>query len=139
MFDRKKYMKAYRKKYRKEHKEKILEYNRKWIKKNRFKCIESLRKYRDKLKVDVFMHYSGGTPKCKVCNFGDLRALTIDHINDDGCKHRKSLSKRGYGNQAGGSRTYQYLKNNNYPKGYQVLCANCNMIKEYVRRKRERL
>jgi len=131
--------KEYVRKWRKEHKEQIRKSRRKWRRENKEKCRKGLRKYREVLKKEVFTYYSNGIPKCAVCNFCDIRALTIDHINDDGAKHRRALSKKSRGNQAGGSKTYQYLRSKKYPSGYQVLCANCNLIKEHERRKRERL
>jgi hypothetical protein len=75
-------------------------------------------------KLEVFTRYSNGTPTCKQCGFSDLRALSIDHINGGGLKHRRLLGI------SGGSGFYHWLKRNNYPEGYQVLCMNCQYIKK---------
>ncbi len=32
---------------------------------------------------------------------------------------------------------YTWLKAHDYPDGFQVLCFNCNQIKEMIRRKRK--
>jgi len=66
----------------------------------------------------VIEHYSKGTMKCQ-CGFGDIRALSIDHINGGGRGHLKSIK----GN------FYSWLINNNFPDGFQVLCMNCQWIK----------
>ena len=75
------------------------------------------------LKYEVFSHYSKGKPKCACCREdASLDFLTIDHI-----KGRK-LGKNKVDNRRGSS-LYSYLKRNDYPKGYQVLCWNCNAAK----------
>jgi hypothetical protein len=51
--------------------------------------------------------------------------LTIDHIANNGSQHRRELSGDGY-RDASGYKTYRWLENNGFPKGFQVLCANCN-------------
>jgi len=72
----------------------------------------------DKVKLDVFIHYGGNPPKCACCGESGLRFLTIDHINNDGGKHRKlGLT---------GARLYRWLIKNNFPKEFQILCYNCN-------------
>ena len=92
----------------------------------RLKNKEILRKkqkqYRRSLKQKVLDRYGNA---CVLCNYKDIRALQIDHINNDGAKERKSLG----GQNISGWRFYKYLIDNNLPDGYQTLCANCNMIK----------
>lgn len=83
------------------------------------------------LKLQVLTHYcDGNTPRCVNCNFTDIRALTIDHINNNGAEDRKKTGRRG------GDPFYRLLRKLGYPSGYQVLCANCNTIKEIDRRSR---
>ncbi len=86
-------------------------------------CLKSLHKSMAKLKLEVFSHYSEGKPVCNSCGFDDLRALSIDHINGDGAKHRKSMGLKA------GFQTYYWLKRQGYPIGFQVLCMNCQFIK----------
>ena len=71
-------------------------------------------------KLEVLNHYCGGEPKCQGCGFSDLRTLTVDHVNDDGSKHRKELN---------GKLIYRWLIRNGFPQGFQVLCMNCQFIK----------
>lgn len=74
------------------------------------------------LKVSVMSHYSEhGIPKCNMCGNRDTRVLTIDHKNGGGKKLRQKIV----------SRIMLFLKTNNYPEGYQVLCMNCQWIKRY--------
>ncbi len=51
-----------------------------------------------------------------------LPFLVIDHINNDGAAERREKDAKGW-------TMYWDLKKRNYPGGYQVLCANCNMAK----------
>ena len=108
--------KEYDKNYIREHWEEHLKRNRKYNKTEK-KHLAHLRWYA-KLKQTVISAYGG---KCIKCNYLDIRALQIDHINGDGASHRKQTGA--------GSRFYQWLKNNNFPEGFQILCANCNSIK----------
>lgn len=82
---------------------------------------------RQRTRFDVLQYYSNGIPSCANCREQDLIVLTIDHINNDGAKLRKT--------QGTGTRFYRWLKRNNYPEGYQVLCWNCNARKELERQR----
>lgn len=73
-------------------------------------------------KIITLMHYGLGKLACVKCGFGDIRALSIDHVKGDGCEHRK---------QSSGS-LYTFLIKNHLPKGYQTLCMNCQFIKRYT-------
>lgn len=64
---------------------------------------------------------------CKICGFSDYRALQIDHINDNGAEERKSLGGQNFS----GWRFYEWLIANDFPEGYQTLCANHNNIKQW--------
>lgn len=98
-------------KYRDSHKQQLREYSR----------IRSAA-----IKLEVLAHYSanGGYPTCIKCGFSDIRALSIDHISGGGSSHRRLYSKTG-------GQFYRFLKNEGYPKGYQVLCMNCQFIKRH--------
>lgn len=117
----------HRKKYRKQHKKEIDEYNKKWYKIHKEYFRKACKEERKKLKMEVLTHYSNGIPKCaNIYNFHkeeitDIRCLQIDHIKGRNTK----LPFRSGGD------LYHWLKRNNYPKGYQVLCCNCNWIKRY--------
>lgn len=84
-------------------------------------------RYLTKIKLATLVHYSGQNPPRCADPFGqhrepyeDIRALTIDHKAGGGTRHRKI---EGYTN------IYRWLKMKGYPLGYQVLCANCQLIK----------
>jgi hypothetical protein len=105
--------------YYKTHRKKCLKRVKKYTMKNHMPILEYVRKWRHKLKVEVFTHYSPKI-KCVRCGYADLRALSIDHINNDGYKHRKTVAA---------PYLYAWLKRNNYPSGFQVLCMNCQWVK----------
>ena len=75
--------------------------------------------YRLNNKRLVMEHYGDG---CACCGEKELIFLVIDHINGGGTKHKKSISRIG-GN------FYTWLRLNNFPEGFQVLCQNCNWAK----------
>ena len=73
-----------------------------------------------KLKLEITNHYGG---KCSCCSESEPEFLVLDHINGDGRKHRREH------NILGGGQTYLWIKRNNFPDTFQVLCANCNTSK----------
>lgn len=79
------------------------------------------------IKRQVLTHYGGGKCACFQCGFGDIRALSIDHIDGRGSQHRK---EKGVG--SGGS-FYRWLVKNDLPGGYQTLCMNCQFVKREER------
>jgi hypothetical protein len=74
----------------------------------------------DKKKI-VIEAYGG---KCACCQEKEFSFLSIDHIDNDGAEHRKKHSLKA------GIKTYRFLINKNFPKGFQVLCFNCNFGKQ---------
>lgn len=86
---------------------------------------------RAEIKQDVLKHYGNGIISCVRCGFGDIRALSLDHINENGSMERRELKGKGI---RGGESFYKHLKDLGYPSGYQTLCYNCNVIKyrEYL-------
>ena len=78
-----------------------------------------------KIKVDTLAHYSNGSMKCVTCEYSkNINALELDHIEGNGNKNRKKFNK------SGGWSYYRKLQTLGYPTGYQVLCSNCNKIKQ---------
>ena len=112
--------------------------NRDWIAANRERYNQAKSEYRFKLKLAALTHYSQGALKCAICGYGeDVDALCLDHVADDGAFHRRGLGIGGMtsvGNRAG-TTLYERLKALGWLKGLQVLCFNCNAVKE-IRRKR---
>jgi hypothetical protein len=79
------------------------------------------------IKAAVIAFYSNGAMVCNSCGYNDLRALSIDHVANDGHNEPKGFR--------GGNNLYHALKRKGFPPGFQVLCLNCNWIKESERRK----
>jgi hypothetical protein len=83
---------------------------------------------RERLRLEVLNAYSDDTLSCACCGTGGhMWFLCIDHIDNSGAAHRREL----FGDAARGAsdRLYRWLRNNNFPAGYQVLCWTCNMAK----------
>ena len=81
----------------------------------RIKYNESRRRQHQALRYNILMHYGG---KCACCAEKAVKFLTIDHVDGGGGKHRRSL-KNGAG-------IYRWLRKNELPDGFRVLCWNCN-------------
>lgn len=77
------------------------------------------------IKEHVFSHYCEGEILCKKCGFKDIRALSLDHIDGNGTKHRKEL------NITAGTQFYRWVRDNDFPEMFQVLCMNCQWIKRH--------
>jgi len=113
---------AYRKKYQLEKKEWLKERNKSQ------EYILTKKKRRETVKSIVFTVYSKRLSKseiscCNCCGLNDnLEFLTIDHIEG-----RKNLSEDE--KNLKGAKLYAWLRKHHYPKGYQVLCWNCNSAK----------
>lgn len=110
--------------------------NKNWINKNRERYNASKYHYRDRVKMEVLLYYGQGKIVCKNCGFDDIRALCLDHINNDGAEWRKNFKVAGRGNR--GSNVHEALKKMGFPGGLQILCANCNLIKELDRKGQKR-
>lgn len=82
------------------------------------RCRNRNRQYRRDMRLEVIDAYGG--PICVCCGEKERKFLCIDHVNNDGSSHRKEVQ---------GGMLYNWLKKNNYPKGFQVLCCNCNFGK----------
>ena len=78
------------------------------------------------IKMKTFEMYGGAI--CHCCGEQELLFLTLDHINEDGAKHRKEMLPNPTTSRynTSGLKTYMWLKRHNYPPGFQVLCRNCN-------------
>lgn len=68
-------------------------------------------------RLDAIAAYGG---RCACCGEQALPFLVIDHVQNDGNLHRKTISD-----------IYTYLRMAGYPQDgrFQVLCHNCNMAK----------
>lgn len=69
------------------------------------------------LRKEMIEAYGG---KCQCCGEDEPLFLELDHIKNDGHKHRRTIGR-------GSGVTYRTLKKAGWPRGdYQLLCANCN-------------
>jgi len=102
------------------------EYSKKWRRENREKFLETQQKCYQKARFEVLSYYSKGEPKCACCGERGIEFLTIDHIDGNGSEHRRQIDPE---RKIGGNGFVYWLKKNNYPEGFQVLCANCNFAK----------
>jgi hypothetical protein len=95
-----------------------------WVKNNPNLRRQYTRTSNRRLKTDVLTHYSIGEPKCVSCGITDTDVLCLDHINGGGEAHRRTIPHGG-----AGLHLYLWIKKNNYPNLFQVLCLNCNWKK----------
>lgn len=107
------------KEYRDTHKEEIKKYRKTYTSKNKEELNTKRRENTRKLRLEVLSHYGG---KCACCGENTYEFLALDHINNDGAKHRKE-------NNISGSGIYWWVKRNNYSNEFQILCHNCNQAK----------
>ncbi len=95
---------------------------------NKSEILAKSKVVREDLKKEVFSEYSkrhskSKTPCCRCCgeNF-DIDFLSVDHI--DGRTHLAKDEKHLRANLLN-----VWLKKNNFPDGFQILCHNCNFAK----------
>lgn len=115
--------KEYQRKWFQDNKEKMRERSRLWYRDNKEKGQAINLKSHRKIRLLTLQAYSDKIPKCACCGEKEIKFLGIDHINNDGAADRKRIGR------GGGASFYYYLKKNGFPKGYQVLCHNCNFAK----------
>jgi len=135
--DRKKNPKKWfeiRKKYRERNPEHVKDLrNQNYSKhkeKNRPRLSKRGKEIRKKTKLDVYTHYSNGVPKCACCGVSGIEFLTVDHIIPKlEMKKDQKMIEIGYMSYATGHRLNQWLVAKNFPKGFQILCYNCNFAK----------
>jgi len=124
--------------YKKKHADQIRAAQQKYRQTERAKVLSraTQRKANARLKVEVLIHYGNGQLKCcwQDCDVVDVDMLSLDHINNDGCKEqdRKESGGRGQKKSKG---IYRRVKREGYPSGFQTLCLNHQMKKEILRKK----
>lgn len=105
-----------------------------WRNKNKERLIKYSSKIREQNKRIVIGHYSNNLFCCGCCGENNYDFLQIDHMNNNGNKHRKEIGliyikKDGKIKTTSGDAFYRWLINNNFPESFQILCANCNFSK----------
>lgn len=115
---KKKYFQPYSEKTEKE-KAELYEYHTQYRLANKDKVNAFSIKYNRICREAAIERYGG---KCMCCGESTYEFLCIDHINNDGNKHRKEMNS---------TKIHRWLKKNKYPEGFQVLCHNCNLAKGF--------
>ena len=116
-----------KKEYYRTHKEEAKVYARKYYQEHKESALKRLKEFQHgyikRIKLDVMQHYSKSeVPFCACCGEKTFEFLTIDHVNSDGAEHRRKV----------GNKTNLWIRRNNYPDGFQVLCYNCNCARYYA-------
>ena len=106
-------------KRRKENPQQLRDYANKYRSKNKERINSLSRKSHEKIRYEVLKKYSNGLSKCACCGEKEYKFLAIDHINGGGLKHLRKI----------GNNILGWIRKNNYPKGFQILCHNCNFAK----------
>jgi hypothetical protein len=109
----------YNTKYRKKNRARLVKQCRTWRKKNRNYALSHHKAYRDRTRAECIVHYGGKRPRCACCGEEEYGFLTIDHVNGNGRRHRDETG-------AHGNAFYIWLRAHGFPRGYRVLCFNCN-------------
>lgn len=83
------------------------------------KCLEHRREYAD-MRDEVLAAYGA---KCACCGETRRAFLAIDHVKNDGARHREEI----------GETLTKWLHKNKCPQDgrFQVLCHNCNTAKRW--------
>lgn len=100
----------------------VLETKRASYLRHRTQLLRQKRDHWQGLKLAALIAYSQDPPTCRTCGFTDVRALSIDHVEGSGTRHTQSLG--------GGQKIYHWLIKNGFPRGFQVLCMNCQFIRK---------
>jgi hypothetical protein len=82
--------------------------------------------YNQKIRKIVLEFYGGKPPKCICCGESIIQFLSLDHKNNDGAEHRRSI---GFGSGSRGYNIYPWVIRNNFPEIFQIMCYNCNFAK----------
>ena len=125
--------------YRNRHQEKVSAYNKRYGEKSKEmqsmtkkqyrskhpEYIEQPRVWRHELRYRVLDYYSEGKFCCALCGEDQYPCLSIDHIDGGGNEHRRVIGVTS------GTNFYRWLEKSNYPNGFRVLCANCQVIQKF--------
>jgi len=93
----------------------------------RVKDVAATRAMKLALKVDVITNLGG---RCECCGEDLMGLLTVDHINNDGAEHARSLAKHAK-KRAVSYIVHRDIINQGYPRDkYRVMCFSCNIGRE---------
>lgn len=97
-----------------------------WYKKNRQRKINEVRQIGLKFRLEI-LELLGN--QCSSCGYNaDVRILHVDHVKDNGATERRTIGQ--------GNVLRKYVRDQIVAgsKDYQLLCPNCNAIKEANRK-----
>lgn len=92
--------------------------SKEWAADNKPKRRKVALAYYYRMQHHAIMAYGGY--RCSWCGIDEPMVLCIDHVENNGREHRRQIGSLG------GHKLYKWLRDNDYPPGFQVLCMNCN-------------
>lgn len=110
-----------RKEYYLANREEIIGKVGQWVKANPDRRRKNALAYYYRLQNEAILAYGGY--RCSWCGIDEPLVLCLDHVANNGRDHRREIGSLG------GHKLYKWLRDNNYPPGFQVLCMNCNHAK----------
>lgn len=122
--------------WRAKHKDKIRVYARRYRAKQfekadtpeklaALRALESRRTHDTVQRIKDAVYRAYGGYKCKCCGVTERSFLSIDHVENNGYHMKKNgLHPKNPGP------FYRWLRKNGYPKGFQILCMNCQFGKK---------
>jgi hypothetical protein len=93
---------------------------RRWRATNNAHSTQYMRRWQRSRRARVLEHYGG---HCACCGEAEYEFLAVDHIDGGGEKHRAEVGQ--------GSRMIDWILKSGFPKGFRVLCHNCNQAIGY--------
>lgn len=76
---------------------------------------------------ELYERYGGNV--CACCGESERMFLSLDHVNNDGAAHRRSMSKDAENTFPNYAALRNDLRRRGWPPVLQVLCHNCNIGK----------
>jgi hypothetical protein len=96
------------------------------------------------LRFTILQEYSkrlsnSNVPCCNCCGQNShIDFLEIDHIaGKKEMDYEPELIKLGYSSKLKSIKWFNWLTDNNFPKGFQILCKNCNQSKAFLKNNNE--
>ena len=97
---------------------------------------KTTREKKDIVKREVYLHYSkihsnSDIPCCRCCGLNShIEFLSLDHIaGKKQMDSERELLTKGYSSKLKIHQLLPWIKRNNFPTGFQILCLNCNFAK----------
>ena len=119
------------KKWREKNPQKEIAYRQKYgtktYHKHKERYLDQMHKHLVNKRLEVLYWYSDGKMECAHCGEKHVEFLVPDHIENNG-RFEKKLYK--------GNLILNIIANK-FPEGYQILCHNCNTVKESTLKKRK--